>query len=236
MASTPSLTEASGPPEVTSEKEFGSVWGVHDNYIVTLTSTGEGGETFAISTSVDETLAINLSSQWAAPFENVVGETIDKVANRAGSKAQLGVAGARLAGNVFGATDKTRDSTMQVWQSSDFVQFTIPFTLVATKDPVKEVRDKVVSLLKLVAPSQWGPILRPPGPYLKDAATGGRVITLKIGKFITLSPCIVRDVQVQFDNVIGAAGIPLKAKVNVDIQSWYTSFTTQDIDKLFKIT
>ena len=217
----------------------GSVSGgtnIDPRYMVTLVVQGDGGDSFQIYTTMDETLAISMGAQWAAPFENVIQDASNAAASSGGTTGVIG-RGASIGGQalqtVTGITLKNKSQSFQTWQTSDPMHFTIPFTLVAIKDPVEDIKNKVIKLLKLVAPSEYGVLLKAPGPTLKDAIPGGRKITLKIGNFITLEPCIVTDVQVQFDNVIGEAGIPLRAKVNVDIKSWYTCFTTQDIDKMF---
>lgn len=62
----------------------------------------------------------------------------------------------------------------------------------------------------------------------------GRRITLMIGTFLLLENCIVKGVDVQFDSILDEKGTPLKAKVTVDIESYYTCFTTQDLDALFQ--
>ena len=226
----------------------GSVSGassIDKRYMVTLTVAGEGGEAFVISTTLDETLAISMSSQWAAPFENVMQEALGAGVKAAGklpgkAGAVAGVVGrssgaGNAAAQTLGIAVKYKASSFQTWQSSDPMHFTIPFTLVALDDPVKDIKEKVVKLLKLVAPTELGPILKAPGPTLLDSVTGGRKITLEIGQFIKLEPCVITDVQVQFDNVIGEAGIPLRAKINVDIKSWRTCFTTTDIDQMFAV-
>ena len=66
-----------------------------------------------------------------------------------------------------------------------------------------------------------------------NSKLGGRLITLYLGNFLTLENCIIKRVDAQFDSIIGTSGIPLKAKVTVDIESYYTCFTVQDVDALF---
>jgi hypothetical protein len=221
------IKSASGPPS-----NYSGSKSLDPRYIVTLTVSGDGGEAFKVSTSLDETLAIGLSSQWSAPFENVMQEAAAGAAEKSGMGGRV-TGGASAGMQALGLKAKYRDTSFQTWQSSDPVRFTIPFTLVAVKSAKADIKDKVVNLLKLVAPTQFGPILKAPGPVMLELVSSGRNITLEIGNFLKLEKCVVNDVQVQFDNVIGEEGIPLRAKVNVDISSWYTCFTTQDIDALF---
>lgn len=219
----------SGPP---SQSGYAKLWGIDPKYVVKLSVSGEGGEADEFETTMDETLSLNLGAQWAAPFENVLQEVSGALASRMGVGGKA-TAGAGVAMKALGLAGKNRLTSAQIWQSSDPMQITVPFTFIATTDPAREVRDRVRSLLKMVAPSEVAGILHAPGPTLLSEATGGRTITLKIGTYFTLTPCIVDDVQVQFDNVIGEAGIPLKAKVNIQVKSWYSCFTTTDIDSLF---
>ena len=221
-----------------------------EQYLVILTVTGDNtvgeGGYFSVSTSLDESFGLSLGSQWEAPYANVMQEGLDagqqkllgsdnKNARRAGSAVGAG----RHVGSALGLAGRNVSTTAQVWQSSDPISFSIPFTFVAHRDAKKEVQDKVVNLLKLTAPSEFGPILKAPGPTILGQITNkqldGRRIVLSIGKFIQLDNCIIERVDVQFDSIMGEQGIPHKAKVTVDIKSFFTCFTVQDIDKLFVI-
>ena len=216
--------------------DFSKVWGVDPKYVVTLTVSGEGGANDTFQTSVEETLAINLGSQWAAPFENVMQEAAEAAAAKAAAKSSIvgkALAAGSLAAKGMGITGKHKLTSVLVWQSSDPFQITVPFTFIAVNSAKKDVLDKVKSLLKMVAPGEAGGILIAPGPTILGSVFGGVKISLRIGEYIFLERCIVDDVQVQFDNMIGVEGIPLKAKVTVQIKSWYNAFTKQDIDELF---
>lgn len=215
--------------------DYKTVWNIADEYIVTLSVGGEGGLSTSISTSIDETFSINLGSQWSAPFENIIQEGVDSVAGQ-GFKTKAGKAanGVKYGSQIFGIPAKSRYTSAQVWQGSDPIQLSIPFTFVAVNDAKTDVKDKVLTLLKMVAPSEAGGMLFAPGPTIASKILGGRSITLRIGTFLELKDCIITDVQCQFDNVIGVDGIPLRAKVNVDIKSFYSCFTVNDLDDLFK--
>ena len=211
-------------------------------YLVTLTVTGDNtvgeGGYFSVSTSLDESFGLSMGSEWQAPFANVLQEGLDAAQSKGDvTGAVVGIA--RQAGAAAGFAGRNVATTAQVWQSSDPIAFSIPFTFVAHRDAKKEVQDKVVNLLKLTAPSEFGPILKAPGPtilgQLASKQIDGRRIVLSIGKFIQLDNCIIERVDVQFDSIMGEQGIPHKAKVTVDIKSFFTCFTVQDIDKLFVI-
>lgn len=211
--------------------EYVKKFGIDPKYLVTLSVKGDStlsggeGKMFYVTTSLDQTFSISMGSHWDAPFANVMSELI--------GKAGGGAAVAATAAKTFGIEMKNRNQTAQMWQNSDPVSFSIPFTFIAVKDPKVEVADKVRNLLKLSAPSMEGILLRAPGPTLAGQVLGGRQITLHIGEFLTLENCIVKRVDAQFDSIIGEKGIPLKAKVTVDVESYYTCFTVQDVDALF---
>lgn len=219
------------PPSLSGTAKYSELWNIAQQYIVTLTVQDETvGGGFEVSTSLDESFSISIGSQWESPFANVMQDAIQK----AGGKVAIAGAMAKFAG----IETKNKQTSAQLWQSSTPIEFSIPFTFVATNDPEKEVKDKVKNLLKLCAPSENGLMLKAPGPSVADAARGalglkGRKIKLRIGTFLTLEPCIITRVDAQFENLMGAHGIPLKAKVTVDITSYYSCFTTTDIDTMF---
>jgi hypothetical protein len=228
------------PPAAT---EYIASWGLHENYIVTLEVRGDSNpeENFSVATSIDESFSISLGAQWDAPFANVLQEAMGNGA--VSSIAQQGMKAA-------GISVKSRATSAQVWQSSDPIGFQIPFTFIAQRDPKKEVQDKIQKLLKLVAPSLGGGgvkeilgekagnvlsavTLKAPGPTLINQAMDSKRIILKIGNFLRLDNCIIERVDVQFDSLFGSTGIPHKAKATVDIKSYFTCFTTTDIDSMF---
>lgn len=221
------ISDASGPPS-----EYTKVWGVDPKYVVTLTVSGEGGANDTFQTSVEETLSLNLGSQWAAPFENVMQEAAGAAAAKSSVVGKALAAGS-LAAKGMGIAGRHKLTSILIWQSSDPFQITVPFTFIAVTSAKRDVLDKVKSLLKMVAPSEAGGLLIAPGPTALGSVIGGVKISLRIGEYIYLERCIVDDVQVQFDNMIGEEGIPLKAKVTVQIKSMYNAFTKQDIDELF---
>ncbi len=211
---------------------FSNTWNADPKYVVKLEVVESGGASSTFESSIEETLSVNLGSQWSAPFENILGDLAKAGAGAAGIPGKV-TGGVDLAGKALGLQVKRRETSAQIWQSSDPMQLTIPFTFIAVNNARKDVRDKAVALLKMVAPSQEGMLLKAPGPTIVGSVVGGRDITLYIGEFVKLAKCIITDVQVQFDNVIGAEGIPLRAKVNVGIKSWYSCFTIQDIESMF---
>lgn len=232
-----------GTAQMPSAAEFKDTWGVQQEYLAVLrvnglpeTESTPGGR-FEVSTSLDENFSLSLGSNWSAPYANVLSEGMDKMQSGGGNGA-LAMAGARKLGQAAGLAARSRYTSAQVWESTDPLGLTIPFTFIATTNAGKDVRDKVKTLLKMAAPTQVKGILQAPGPSILGQAgsmvnLGGVQIDLFIGNFLALYNCIIGRVDAQFDNMMGIEGIPMKAKVNVDIRSFYTCFTTQDIDAMF---
>lgn len=229
---TPIISSASGPPPP-SDAQYALDYGVAPQYIVTLRVSGDdsinGGQPFSVSTSVDESFSMTMSSQWNAPYANVLQETM--AAFKGGGLALKGLEAAGLAA-------RTRATSAQVWQSSEPIGFSIPFTFIAVRNADTEIKERCRNLLKLAAPSEIGAFgmnmgLRAPGPTIINQVMGGRRISLHIGTFLALYNCIVPRVDIQFDSIMGESGTPHKAKVTIDVQSYFTCFTTADLDALF---
>lgn len=233
------------PPN--SLDKYKSDWQVDEGYIVTLRVQNDKtvGGIFSVSTSLDESFGLSLRSEWSAPYANAMSDALDRGAARSDERngnnrtsAKLDIA--RRGADAMGWKDQNKSTTAQVWQSSTPISFNIPFTFIAQTDAKIEVQDKVMNLLKLTAPSEKLGMIQAPGPTIAGQAkqlvgASDRRITLQIGKFLFLDNCIVNGVDVQFDSIIGVKGIPHKAKVTVDIASYYTCFTVQDIDNLFAV-
>ena len=236
MANAPNISDASGPP-IPSDVQYRLDYGVAPEYIITLKVSGDdsinGGAPFSVSTSVDETFSLSMSSQWNAPYANVVQEALQGI--KGGGVVMAGLEAAGMA-------SRSRATSAQVWQSSDPIGFSIPFTFIARDDADKEIKERCRNLLKLVAPSEAGQfagmstMLKAPGPTIAGQILGGRKISLHIGNFLALFNCIVDRVDIQFDSIMGATGTPHKAKVTIDVKSYFTCFTTADIDALFNKT
>lgn len=206
-------------------EDFAKSWGVHPNYIVTLHSENVGGgEPLEISGSIDETFSISMSSNWSTPLAD---------------KSFLPSSG-KVAGllGAFGISTKNKWQTAQVWDAGSPINLSIPFTLIATgrgnKTARQEVADRVRDLLKLVAPKDAVAGLIAPGPTLVGEAFG-RKTQLTIGKFLFFDNVIVKGVDAQFDTIIGEEGIPIRCKVQLNIESYFAVFTTDDLDAAFSM-
>lgn len=234
----PRATPADGPPSVTSTVAISDVDAA---YKIILDVRGDesvdtgGNKLFPMEAAMPEKFSLSMSANWDTPF-NKFNEALEGKVSGGGVP---GAVGALL--QSVGQTVKFKQASAQVWQSSSPMTFSIPFIFVAVNDPVKDVVAKVKALLKLVAPSEKaGGRLAAPGPTLGgqaiDAmgiAPDSRQVSISFGKFLRLSPAIITSVNADLDSIFGVSGAPMFAAVNVEVTSFYTSVTTQDIDKMF---
>lgn len=228
------------PSTTPSREVYGKNFNTEQMYLTTLSVRNDPslGGSFSVSTPMDETFSISMSSEWSTPFaksntENLQGLGVSQ------NKADL----LNFLMQGAGLNAKSKAQTVQVWESSSGISMTIPFTLIAYTDAAKEVRDVSKNLLKLQAPSLAGAglMLQAPGPTVAGEfakslkiSDSGRDITLQIGNFLTLRHCIVKNVDVQYDSRFDVNGVPISAKCTVAVESFYTCFTVDDIDELFK--
>jgi hypothetical protein len=194
---------------------------------------------------------IQLRSQWDSPFSKTsIGEGVSALGKWIGGKNMPDTGG--LVDSVLGTSgvgSRLKQQTAQVWQSTDPLSFSFEFNFAAINNAADEVTSKLVALLKLAAPSEMdvgGLIgIRAPGPIvgqkmLKTAgdATGffdvkSRKITLHIGNFMVLEDIIVTSVSSAISGLVDVNGNPIFAAVNLSVESFFSCFTVQDIDKAF---
>ena len=112
----------------------------------------------------------------------------------------------------------------------------LPFVLQAYENPKKEIVETMRELMKLVAPSEYaGKFLKAPGPYMSTPTSDGvrgDQITVNIGNFFTMSPCIIDNVSETFDTQFDANGDPISVTINVSVVSYFTT-TKEDLDRFF---
>ena len=199
-----------------------------DIYSAELTVAGDEG-TFSFRTQIPERFPIGLATTWDTPFNQPFSEALG--GQYASRTEQLG----RI---VLGQSSLNKWMSGAVWTSGSVLEVSgIPFVLQARTDAKKEVLEPFQKLLRLVAPLEdSNGMLKPPGPHLLGENTkyGGEVITFRIGKFFTMSPCIVESVQGDFDTQFDSNGYPISATVSVTVKSFW-SVTRQDIQDMFTL-
>lgn len=236
MAQNPGSLINTSATQSREQDQYKKDFGISNEYLVTLTITGDptiGNGNFVAVTTLEENFSYSIASNWETPFSKSSAELAASASGAGKAGKILGVS-SELARSAAGVNIGNKMLTAQIWQSSDPIKFSFPFTFVAVSDAKKQVRDKVSSLTKCVVPYVMNSVMmRAPGPTLTSNGTSGRNITLQVGKFIRLENCIIRSIDAQFDSLMGADGIPMKAKVTIDIESFFACFTTQDVDKMF---
>lgn len=187
-----------------------------------------------ISTNLPDRFPIGLSTGWDVPFNQPLSDIASGIiGGRAGQALQTG---AKLAGAGFGQTTLHKWLSGAVWSSGSVLEMSeIPFVITAHEDPKREVMQPLVTLLKMVAPDETeSGTLKAPGPHLLGAdigQLGGDIITLELGNFFRMSPCIIESVNGDFDTMF-SNGIPISVTISVTIKSFWST-SKQDISKFF---
>lgn len=221
---------------------------VSRNYQVELSVRGDitkdstGRNIFPIVASLPERYHIEFSSNWSTPFSR------SGVADAIASKTR-GIVSADMVQQAFGAagiSDRLRMQSANIWESSSPMQFNVDFVFAAIDNSLTEIKDRHRALLKLSAPSQAGDgvalgnVLFAPGPTLAGntfkTGPGYRMITLRLGNYITIENVVINSVSSDITTICDEDGTPLYATINVGIMSFFSCFTTQDIDKMFGVT
>lgn len=200
-------------------------------YKATLIVKRDGKKLLTISTVMPENFGFGLSTN----FDNPFNQPISDIAGR-GSQAISTVAKGVTA--LTGMTTFNKYLSGAVWTGGSLFTLDLPFVLQAYSNPKTEVLDKMKKLMQSVAPSEIGGMLLAPGPHispdgLESGALGGDDITVKIGKFFVLNPCIITNVQESFDTQFDHNGDPIGAVINVTVISFFT-VTKEDLDEWFK--
>lgn len=207
---------------------------VPDIYKAVLNVKRDGADLLNIETPLPENYMLSLGTSWNNPFNEPLSNFAAKSANGATGKyvdaASTGVTAAT------GFTTLNKWLSGAVWTGGSMMKLDIPFVIQAYNDTREEVVRKMRDLMKLVAPSEYaGQFLRAPGPYMRTPSSGGLagdLITVNIGKFFTMSPCIIDNVTETFDTQFDADGNPIGVTINVSVISYFTT-TQEDLDRFF---
>lgn len=218
---------------------YKSTVGVEKIYQVVLDVRGDesldssGRRIFPIVANLPERFNLQFSSNWSTPLSG------SDFAEWTGNALQSPEAerALRVITGAIGISTKLRSQSMNVWESSSPLQFSIDMIFNAFNNTLTDVQDKHKAILKLAAPSvreeDGRQLLRAPGPTIIDEALGGRSITLWIGNYLRLKNVIINSVSSDVESQFDANGIPISLAINIGVQSFYSNFTTVDIDEMF---
>jgi len=215
--------------------------GVVPHYQVSLDVRGDetvgssGKKIFPIIANLPERFNMEFSSQWDAPIARASAGDIASAAT--GGAVSAATINAGLSGSGVGKA--TRAQSFQVWESSSSMKFNIELVFRALTNSQTDVREKHIALLKLTAPSEGpGGILLPPGPNIREQIIDGptsRIITMYLGRYLKLENVIIDSVSSDIACLFDKDGIPQSMTISIGVSSFYTSFTTTDIDRMFTV-
>lgn len=203
------------------------------------TLTSDGSKLFPIIAALPERYNINFSSDWNAPFSNTSATDFVKQAAGGGVLGDALKYGADLIGKAVGVSTRLKSQSVQVWEGSSALSFSLDLIFNAKTNSEVDIRDKHLALLKLAAPSETGPggeVLMQPGPVIADQLWNkkSRKISLQVGTYLFFDNVIIRNVGSDVETICDEKGIPLSITINIEITTLYASFTAQDIEKAFK--
>jgi|SRR5690606_10546102 len=205
-------------------------------YSCDLNVLRDGEPYLSISTPLPENFQVNITSRYGRPLDA-------PLSSLAGGGGLAGAA-EKIAAVSTGMTSQSKYMSVAIWEGGCVLTFDMPFVFYAFQDAKKEVAEPIKKLMKLAAPSELAGLLVAPGPRVLNASAlmsgdiseaaslGGDFITLHIGNFLRLEPCIITNVAPTFSTQFDANGTPISADVNVQIEAYYT-ITKEDLDKLF---
>lgn len=207
---------------------------IPDIYKAELIVQRDGADYLRIDTPLPENYMLSLATSWDNPFNQPLSNFASGAAGGTQGKA-IDVASTGVTA-ATGFTTLNKWLSGAVWTGGSMMKLDIPFVIQAYENPKEEVVRKMLDLMKLVAPSEYaGQFLRAPGPYMRAPNSGGLagdMITVNIGKFFTMSPCIIDNVTETFDTQFDHNGDPIGVTINVSVISYFTT-TQEDLTRFF---
>lgn len=205
--------------------------------------------TIAFSGFIPPDFNISLSSNWETPFAN---SSMADVAGMFGGN-QVGGAATDIqrAGKFMGFSGMNKLLSAQVWSTPSYLMLDLPIFVDAYTDTKSEVIDSIVQMLSLVAPEEEPNthFLLPPGPtpakqiFSEMGAGQGpnaipdeEAFIVDIGKFLSVSPCVVKNVVTSLESTLeDGTGNPMACDFILQVSSYF-AVSRQDIRKWFKTT
>ena len=185
------------------------------------------GDDKIIDSFISENFVLSFSADWEPTFAG----SISNAASKGGVVGDVQNAFTALTGYV----PRTKDMTRQYWQGNSPLEITIPFSLIAEKDPILEVIDPIKKITSLLLPSVanvTGLLVSPSGSQIDRFLNEEEPISLWIGTFFSLRKCVITGVSPTFDTIYDHLGTPLAATVDVSIRS-LKAISVEDLVDLF---
>lgn len=231
------------------------------NYLAELLVLRDGAEYIRLSTPLPENFSLEMSSSYDRPLAQPASQIAGQAMQGAGVPGGQIVSNPmveQVSTMTTGMTTQVKYLSAAVWSSGSVLGISMPFIMYAQSDAVKEVAEIELKLLQLAAPAEVGGFLQAPGPRIANAQAaldsviagatlgnsgsfrpgeigdiGGDNITLYLGKFLEIGPCIIRSVNVTHDTMFDNAGRPITAVINVTFETYFTT-TKEDLAKFFR--
>lgn len=239
------LNSAAAPDVSGASGAYRDQYGVSADYQAIINVRGDtsylgGSKLFPIIAAMPERFNMEFSADWKAPFAGAsVGGAIESAAARFGANVSGELI--NLVSQVSGNATRNKYTSFQVWESSSALQFGLELQFSADRNTESDVRAKQLALLKMCAPYEGpGKMLLPPGPSLAGrgelaaASQESRRTSLTLGRYIHLDDVIIRSVSSDVQWILDKDGRPMLMTIQVQVSSYYESFTVQDIDAMFK--
>lgn len=211
----------------------------------------------SIHGKLPEDFALDLQSQWEAPFDQVFGDVAGGAGALLGAFAGVGSAAGQALGQTFGkVTGLTRSviGSAKTWTGNTEVVLDLPVKIQAYDSTTKEIMQPMKRILKTVAPHlNKAGILVPPGPAMHNfdssifgagnekawasamvASFEEKAFYIQVGTWFKMFPAIIESVNVNFDGLVEhGTGHPLFMEVRFSVKSYLTP-TKYDIENWIK--
>lgn len=218
-------------------KPYGGInSGFPDMYTAQLKAILRGGKTIDITAPLPENYQFQLSTSFDNPFNQPLSNFAAQFGNAPGQAIDALSTGAAM---TMGKSTINKWMSGAVWTGGSLFNVSVPFVIQAYENTREEVVKVMRDMLQLVAPSEGGTgMLTAPGPNMLSAfgnSTEGDNITIRIGRFFEMRPCVIDSVTCDFDTQMDAEGqAPVSATITVNAMSFWAT-TKEDLEKYFKV-
>lgn len=206
-----------------------------DMYTAELIARLRNGEEIRIKAPLPENYQFQLGTNFDNPFNQPISNLASNFGNGLGQTIGATATGSTA---LTGHSDINKWMSGAKWAGGSLFEVTVPFVIQAFENTRTEVVDVMRDMLKLVAPSESiGGMLIAPGPSAASTfglENLGDDITIRIGKFFTMRPCVIDSVTCDFDTQMDVDNeAPLSATITVSAKSYWAT-TKEDLDTFFR--
>lgn len=226
-----------GEGGLASNQNYQVIIHVSNDEALTSSVASTGDKIFPIRANLPERFHLELQSNWIMPFDiGTAGEVAGDAAGAVGLGAASGFIqrGTDMALAAGGVGNKIRGQMIQTWESTGALELNLDLIFYAHSNTRREIKDRHLALLKLVAPSAGpGGVLSAPGPTIIGGVRGGRRIDLQIGTYLFMQNVIVRSVGSDMVSLMDENGIPIAMSINISVSTWNACVSAEDLEEMF---